>query len=1507
MILRSIVNQIVGLHRTWRGISARPPLFDLQPLEQRVFLSAYPHIAPDSSNSDSTVHHGNAFVVDLNANTDDYPGWGQWSINWGDGNSDSPNGWTSAISHTYDTGPNDYTITASYTDGSQNYYGADANVNVHVFGDPPSPITASPNISSDVSTIDEGSNFNLTLTPNTNDDPWADHWLVNWGDASAVQTVTGTAPAVSHTFASSPTNYSISAAYITGDSVPHTAAPFSLQVNDVPPMITLSDNFYHYKTATDGYGEGQATEGSLFQLNLSAYDPGGQTINSWDIDWGDLKSDGSADIQTLSGNPSSVSHVYGRGSTTYNITATAHQGSSTYSVSWSAMASDVGPSLLVTRPASVVEGTLYTLNLAAAEPTGSITQLQHWTINWGDSTSSTVAATATTASHTYSGSPSSYTLSITATDQDGTYTAQLNNDSTFGNGRVQTDIGTHTYDQGYNSIVQPDGKVLTLASSNGSLVVLRYKADGSLDTNDGFGSDASHSSGIITTPYSLYSYDYSNAMALQPDGKILVVGQIGNPSLFYGYQNCFIARFDADGSHDDSFGTNGQVAADYINGVALQSDGKIIARGLNSSWQTVLSRYNTDGTIDHDFAPDVADANGVEPVNGGANWQLWPTMTDTMLIEPDDSIILAGGRFSLSMAHYSADGILDPSFGSSGYVNIGYNAAASVTAIAMQGDRILLAGTVNAYSYYGYVGNFWIGRFNLDGSTDHSFASPYGTVTTDFGSFSTPTDDQVRGLGILSDGTILLGGSSNNLINGATLAFVRYNADGSLDSDFGTGGKLVTGSAQSINRVITLPDDRIMAVGTANGNVTNQDVLLGSFLKDNKVYVTPDVVNLTATAASATQINLTWTLNLSTASAIEVDRSTDGTNFTALTTTLSGSATSYSDTGLSEGHYYYRVRLMSGGVPLSQFSAVADAYAIHAPQSPAAASTTDSGTTISWTSDSSIATDANVYISDDGITFSYLDTVTAAQLSYVVSGLDAQTQYWFEVTNAVGTSESPASSAVTVTTLAVVAPTGLSGTFNSATDITLHWANHAADASGYEVDWSTDGTNFQMLDETDAATTSYDVQNLVPGTAYTFQVQAVNDAGVSDVSTWSTTSGPPTPVGLSATVAGSTLAMITWDPAIAASGYELKRIAADSTTQIISVSGGSSATYFDFVPDNTTTYSYQIRADGSGNSDWSDAVNVAFVPAAPSGLNDAISGTSVALTWTDNSNNESGFQLESSSDGQSYGYLGSVAANATSFNVDLSSVGPTTTFRITAQNSAGNSDYDYAQNPAAPSGLAAIPLSTSSVFLAWDNNASNQSGFRVQYQNGDDWFTLANTGAATTQFQDSGLSASQTRNYRVIAYNSAGDSSPVGVATTPPDGTQSSFNDTAPGTPTAVNAGTGVNLQWTQPTSGAPSGYMVEEKRPSADGTPSNWGVVTTTSSLSQFVGLPMQASAYQFRIVAYTRRLNGVVSVSPPSDFVSASYMPVPGTPTNLQQLPALSGYQTTLTWDMGGLDVDG
>ncbi|HEX4796015.1 MAG TPA: hypothetical protein VH370_19665 [Humisphaera sp.] len=59
-------------------------------MEQRLFLSAYPHIAPDGSNSDSTVHHGSSYYLDLQPNTDDNPGDGQWFLNWGDGSSDSP-------------------------------------------------------------------------------------------------------------------------------------------------------------------------------------------------------------------------------------------------------------------------------------------------------------------------------------------------------------------------------------------------------------------------------------------------------------------------------------------------------------------------------------------------------------------------------------------------------------------------------------------------------------------------------------------------------------------------------------------------------------------------------------------------------------------------------------------------------------------------------------------------------------------------------------------------------------------------------------------------------------------------------------------------------------------------------------------------------------------------------------------------------------------------------------------------------------------------------------------------------------------------------------------------------------------------------------------------------------------------------------------------------------------------------------------------------------------------
>jgi len=224
--------------------------------------------------------------------------------------------------------------------------------------------------------------------------------------------------------------------------------------------------------------------------------------------------------------------------------------------------------------------------------------------------------------------------------------------------------------------------------------------------------------------------------------------------------------------------------------VALQSDGRIIARGVNASAQVILSRYNTDGSIDDTFGP----ANtGTETVAGGAGSFNIGGMTTSMLIEPDDSILLGGGFHSFQMAHYSADGALDTSFASGGYVSTGLPMYGKSSAMALDGNQILLAGTIGSSNQYSQ--NFALARYNSNGSLDNTFGplaygtTHYGYTVTDFGTLASPSGDFCYGLGVLSDSTIMLGGVSYNTSTGTSLALARYNADGTLDTDFGAGGK----------------------------------------------------------------------------------------------------------------------------------------------------------------------------------------------------------------------------------------------------------------------------------------------------------------------------------------------------------------------------------------------------------------------------------------------------------------------------------------------------------------------------------------------------------------------------------------------------------------------------------------------------------------------------------------------------------------------------------------------
>ncbi len=160
-------------------------------------------------------------------------------------------------------------------------------------------------------------------------------------------------------------------------------------------------------------GPATVNEGGTYTLNLSSPDP---TTTQWTINWGDS-------VQVLVGNPSTATHVYADGPHNYTISATITTGTGTFAVNNTQAVTvlNVAPTLTLSGASTVNEGATYTLGLASSDP-GPDT-INHWTINWGDGPAQTVAGNPSSVTHVYADGPNNYTISATATDEDGTYAA----------------------------------------------------------------------------------------------------------------------------------------------------------------------------------------------------------------------------------------------------------------------------------------------------------------------------------------------------------------------------------------------------------------------------------------------------------------------------------------------------------------------------------------------------------------------------------------------------------------------------------------------------------------------------------------------------------------------------------------------------------------------------------------------------------------------------------------------------------------------------------------------------------------------------------------------------------------------------------------------------------------------------------------------------------------------------------------------------------------------------
>jgi uncharacterized delta-60 repeat protein len=170
-------------------------------------------------------------------------------------------------------------------------------------------------------------------------------------------------------------------------------------------------------------------------------------------------------------------------------------------------------------------------------------------------------------------------------------------DPTFsGDGKVVTDFGGS--DNGADIAVQPDGKIVVVGTAARDVALVRYNADGSLDSS--FAGDGKQ---ITAIPFN--SEDWLSDVAIRPDGWLVVVGSAAEFNIC-GCTDLVVGHYTPDGS-SAGLPLTRVSGTDYAPGVALQPDGKIVVAGSALSdgrGDFLLARYNTTGSPDATFSDD---------------------------------------------------------------------------------------------------------------------------------------------------------------------------------------------------------------------------------------------------------------------------------------------------------------------------------------------------------------------------------------------------------------------------------------------------------------------------------------------------------------------------------------------------------------------------------------------------------------------------------------------------------------------------------------------------------------------------------------------------------------------------------------------------------------------------------------------------------------------------------------------------------------------------------------
>jgi uncharacterized delta-60 repeat protein len=416
------------------------------------------------------------------------------------------------------------------------------------------------------------------------------------------------------------------------------------------------------------------------------------------------------------------------------------------------------------------------------------------------------------------------------------YNADGTFDTSFGSGGLATVDFRGGDDKALAAAIQPGtgGKILLAGSASSQFGLIRLNPNGTLDTT--FGDKASK--GKVTANPDAHHADYAYDMAVLPDGKILLAGVSKNlASTAHG--SLALARFNADGTPDTTFGNKGTVltttTVDVTAGslfhpvnVAVDGNGRIVVSGSNplaGNTDFLVARFNANGSPDTTFGAAHSGVVTTDLLSGSYD------RAYALTLQSDGKIVVGGwaspqtGREApAAVARYNPDGSPDQTFGAGGVALIDADpvrvSATVVRAAVVQPDgKILLAGDGNYLTpkgdgTYDVSGNMVeIIRLNADGTPD----ATYGPAGTGASSTAIGYNARVAAMALLPDGRAVVAGAMNTAQNVESFALTRFLGSAPSPSPVQVGSFAATPNPVAAGSPVTLTAG---GVTTANAGAT---------------------------------------------------------------------------------------------------------------------------------------------------------------------------------------------------------------------------------------------------------------------------------------------------------------------------------------------------------------------------------------------------------------------------------------------------------------------------------------------------------------------------------------------------------------------------------------------------------------------------------------------------------------------------------------------------------------